>query len=93
MLLVARCCLELVGVTGNSLLGCQGAAAGWCCTSNSFNLVAPAAAVAAMGALGNLRHDSALMGAISSTKGKVAMPAVVPVSHHSAHLICCMPTP
>ena len=42
-----------------------------------------------MGALGNLRHDSALMGAISSTKGKVAMPAVVPVSHLSAHLMYC----
>ena len=43
-----------------------------------------------MGALGNLRHDSALMGAISSTKGKVAMPAVVPVSHRNEHLICCL---
>ena len=78
---------------GESLLGCQRAAAGQCCTSTTFNMVAPAAAVTAMGALGNLRHDSALMGAISSTKGKVAMPAVVPVRNHSAHLICCMLTP
>ena len=34
-----------------------------------------------VGPLGNLRHDSALMGAITKTKGKQALPERVPVSH------------
>ena len=33
-----------------------------------------------MGPLGNLRHDSALMGALTNTKGKQALPERVPVS-------------
>lgn len=37
-------------------------------------------AALAVGPMGNLRHDSALMGALTSTKGKQAMPERVPVS-------------
>lgn len=37
-------------------------------------------AAMAAGPLGNLRHDSALMGALTNTKGKQALPERVPVS-------------
>lgn len=36
-------------------------------------------AALAVGPLGNLRHDSALMGAITKTKGKQALPERIPV--------------
>ena len=39
-------------------------------------------AALAVGPLGNLRHDSALMGAITKTKGKQALPERVPVRRH-----------
>ena len=44
------------------------------------------AAAMAAGPLGNLRHDSALMGALTNTKGKQALPERVPVSI-TLHLI------
>ena len=44
-------------------------------------------AAVAMGPLGNLRHDSALMGALTNTKGKQALPERVPVSRRCGHVM------
>ena len=49
-------------------------------------------AALAVGPLGNLRHDSALMGAITKTKGKQALPERIPVSFVPVSIpFCALP--
>lgn len=47
-------------------------------------------AAMAAGPLGNLRHDSALMGALTNTKGKQALPERVPVSIRTFLVLCSL---